>query len=221
MAELRVNGANIFNTNAVGQTSGRAADAGVTSPIITGGNGSVQGVNIEEKAKRRKELQAIMQQRIQEIKDNTPKSSALSDRARMTEDRKNAEKRDREIDEAKVKFAHFISNVENLPQEEYNKYFQSAFGMEPDEYRMELAQNPNFKVKSPSVDKLKTINATLDNKNNHSAEEIQQRQGSVIQKRAEENATAEQGLQDAKDNQGVIRKGCAWFVNHSQLFGPQ
>ena len=226
MADFNIERVGSQNTVFSGQTGNKATEAGVSSPIDMGAGKKLPDGPLAEKLQRKKELQAILQQKIRDIENEiqqikTNYGIALTD-PRCAASKGHVEKmiaeKQTELTEVKAQFAQLEQNTENLPEEEYNKYFQSAFGMEPDEYRMESEQNPDFKIKKVSVDKIKTTNAALDNKNNHTAKEIQQRQGGVIQQRAAENKAVKQGLDDAKDNQGVIRKGCNYFVNHSHLF---
>ena len=186
--------------------------------IDLSGNGSSQEISVEEKAKRKKDLQHIQSQIVKDMIAQTPKSKAKNDKARMTEERKIKSDRDKKIAEVKAQFAQLEQNIQNLSEEEYNKYFKALFGKEPDEYRMKSEENPEFRPKFPKIDEIKTVNAALDNKNNYTEEQIEQMHDVLIQQREEENKNASQSLQDAKDKQGVFKKGCSWFVNHSQLF---
>ncbi len=184
--------------------------------VAVADNNPKQSVSDEERERRKTELQALLDKRIQEIRNNTPKPKSHNDRARMIEGRKIAAQRDKKIAELRAQFTQIQENMENLSEEDYNKYFKDTFGIEPDEYRREAIQDTA--AKNSTVERIRTTNAALDNKNNHTTEEIQQRQGGVIQQRTEENKAVEQGLQDAKDEHGIFRKCCSYFVNHSHLF---
>ena len=217
MSDIRVNSVNTFNTSSVGQTGGSGTTpSNVSNPMSEMvQNHSDQRVPVEEKAKRKKELQTLTKQ----IMDETRAKNPIPDYTYATRDervnlKETAEKSTKNINEAQNAVDELLTNLENLPEEDYNKYFQSAFGMEPDEYRMELAQNPDFKIKSPSIKVIRAVTSDVVNKQNNTEEQIRQKQKAIIQQRGEENKTTKQGLQDAKDNQGYLRQGCSWFIEH-------
>ena len=217
MSDIRVNSVNTFNTSSVGQTGGSGTTpSNVSNPMSEMvQNGAVKDVEIGEKNKRKRELQILAKQFMDEIKANNP----IPDCRGAMRDwgvtlREQAAKSKNNIREAQNAVDELLTNLENLPEEEYNKYFESVFGMEPDEYRMESEQNPDFKIKSPSIKVIRAVTSDIVNKQNNTEKQIRQKQKAIIQQRGEENKTTKQGLQDAKDNQGYLRQCCSWFIEH-------
>ena len=203
------------NTNAVSQISSKNFSASTSDPIDMGAGRTLPDGPLIEKAKRKKELQTLAIQFMSEIKAKNP----IPDCAYATRDwgvtlREEAAKSRKNINEAHRAINELLANLENLPSEDYNKYFKQVFGIEPDEYRMESEQNPDFKIKVQSVITIRAVTSDIVNKQDHSEYQIRQRQGAVIQQRAEQHQKAEQDLQKVQDNQGWMRKSCSWFIEN-------
>ena len=204
------------NTSAAGQITDGGVFAASSNPMAEMvQNAQEQIISPEEILKRKKELQTLALQFINDIKTKNP----IPDCTYATRDwgvtlREEAAKSRKNISEAQTVINELLTNLEKLPSQDYNKYFKTVFGIEPDEYRMETEQNPNFKIKVPSIATIRAVISDIANKKEHSGGEIRQTQSAVIQHRADENENVSQNLKEARDNQGWIKKSCSWFIEN-------
>ena len=210
----RVNG--LQRTEATKQVKINSSAAAVSNPLaeITQNN-SEQIVPLEERLKREKELKKLTSMYMEQVRaKNTIPDYTYATRDEKVNLKEIAERNTKNINNAQNKLDELFIRLQNLNENDYNKYFKKLFGIEPDEYRMKSEQNPDFKPKFPSIKEIETVNANISNDNAYTTEEIQQRKAAVVEKRAKENESVKKGLQTAKDNQGFFRKCCSWYIEH-------